>query len=125
MMLYVKFHEQLLQGEERGDLEHLVLPFTYVANERQTFVSIFMGLSQAKDGDWFVLATNLAPCTGVRVHLWPASAKPGGLSDFEEAVEVTTKMAEIPAGPIQHQVSLSFFVKSWMESKQGSNVLVL
>lgn len=57
----------------------------------------------AKDGDWFVLATNLAPCTGVRVHLWPASAKPGGLSDFEEAVEVTTKMAEIPAGPIQHQ----------------------
>lgn len=63
-----------------------------------------MALFQAEDGDWFILATNLAPCVGVRVHLWPDSAKSGGLLDFEEAVEVTMKMAEIPTGPTPLQV---------------------
>lgn len=63
-----------------------------------------MSLFQAKDGHWFILATNLAPCAGVRVHLWPDSAKSGDLRDFEIAVEVTTKMAEIPTGPTQRQV---------------------
>jgi len=61
-------------------------------------------LFQAKEGDWFILATNLAPCVGVRVHLWPDIAKSGGLLDFEEAVEVTMKMAEIPTGPTPLQV---------------------
>jgi len=69
-----------------------------------TFVLILMSLFQAKDGDWFILATNLAPCVGVRVHLWPDSAKSGDLPDYEIAVEVTTKMAEIPTGPTQRQV---------------------
>ena len=63
-----------------------------------------MCLFQAKDGDWFILATNLAPCVGVRVHLWPGSAEAGGLLDFEIAVEVTRKMAEVPTGPTQRQV---------------------
>lgn len=63
-----------------------------------------MSLFQAEDGDWFIMATNLAPCVGVRVHLWPGSAKSGGLLDFEIAVEVTTKMAEVPTGPTQRQV---------------------
>lgn len=40
---------------------------------------------------------------GVRVHLWPGSAKPGGFLDFEKAVEMSTKMTEIPTGPIQRQ----------------------
>lgn len=67
-------------------------------------IIILMSLFQAKDGDWFILATNLAPCVGVRVHLWPNSAKSGGLLDFEMAAEVTTKMAEVPTGPTQRQV---------------------
>jgi glycosylphosphatidylinositol deacylase len=67
-------------------------------------VIILMSVFQAKDGDWFIMATNLAPCVGVRVHLWPGNAVSGGLLDFEIAVEVTTKMAEVPAGPTQRQV---------------------
>lgn len=63
-----------------------------------------MALFQSKDGDWFILATNLAPCVGVRVHLWLDSSMSGDLLDFEEAVEVTMKMAEIPTGPTPLQV---------------------
>lgn len=69
-----------------------------------------MGLFQAKRGDWFVMATNLAPCVGVRVHLWPDGAD-SELLDFEEAVEVTMKMAEIPTGPTPLQVNLLSYRK--------------
>lgn len=57
-----------------------------------------MGLSQVKDGDWFVLVINLVLCIGVCVYLWFVSVKFGGLFDFEEVVEVIMKMVEILVG---------------------------
>ncbi|KAK3129298.1 hypothetical protein QOZ80_6BG0476710 [Eleusine coracana subsp. coracana] len=55
----------------------------------------------------FVFVTNLAPCSGVRIHLWPekhhASVHnliPAG----KKIVEITSKMVEIPAGPAPKQV---------------------
>ncbi|KAL5699949.1 hypothetical protein ACHQM5_025464 [Ranunculus cassubicifolius] len=53
----------------------------------------------------FVLVTNLGPCSGVRLHLWPDKRK--GTSDGsprERVVEVTSRMVEIPAGPAPMQL---------------------
>lgn len=38
------------------------------------------------------------------MHLWLDNVQPGDIPDPEQAVEVTMKMAELPAGPTQHQV---------------------
>ncbi|XP_065877480.1 GPI inositol-deacylase isoform X2 [Euphorbia lathyris] len=53
----------------------------------------------------FIFVTNLAPCFGVRLHLWPEKAK----SASEEArsqriVEVTSKLVQIPSRPAPRQV---------------------
>ena len=38
------------------------------------------------------------------MHLWPDSSQPTDELDPEQAVEVTMRMAELPAGPTQRQV---------------------
>lgn len=66
-----------------------------------TYLSI-----QGSDGkDHFVFVTNLAPCSGVRLHLWPE--KGTSTSEFSansHVLEVTSKMVHIPSGPAPRQV---------------------
>lgn len=53
----------------------------------------------------FVLVTNLLPCYGVRLHLWPE--KGTSASDLplsKRVVEVTSKIAQIPSGPAPRQI---------------------
>ncbi|CAK8541188.1 unnamed protein product [Lathyrus sativus] len=52
----------------------------------------------------FVLVTNLEPCSGIRLHLWPEKGK--STSDLplnDRVVEVTSKMMHIPSGPAPRQ----------------------
>ena len=58
--------------------------------------------------------TNLAPCTGVRLHLWPEKRKSASeLPGSKRIVEVTTRMVHIPSGPapkqVQNAVSISVY----------------
>ncbi|KDP27095.1 hypothetical protein JCGZ_20319 [Jatropha curcas] len=53
----------------------------------------------------FIFVTNLAPCFGVRLHLWPEKAK--STLDFaasKRVVEVTSKLVQIPSRPAPRQV---------------------
>ncbi|KAL8136253.1 uncharacterized protein LOC141713714 isoform X1 [Apium graveolens] len=53
----------------------------------------------------FVFVTNLVPCSGVRLHLWPE--KGSSASDMpltKRVLEVTSKMIKIPSGPAPRQV---------------------
>ncbi|XP_021769429.1 uncharacterized protein LOC110733661 [Chenopodium quinoa] len=53
----------------------------------------------------FVLVTNLSPCYGIRVHLWPD--KGNSSSDLplgKRIVEVTSTTAKIPSGPAPRQI---------------------
>ncbi|XP_066397199.1 uncharacterized protein [Miscanthus floridulus] len=55
----------------------------------------------------FVFVTNLAPCSGVRIHLWPEkhhSPVQNELPASKKIVQVTSKMVQIPAGPSPKQV---------------------
>ncbi|KAL2624469.1 hypothetical protein R1flu_008714 [Riccia fluitans] len=53
---------------------------------------------------YFTMVTNLPPCTGVRVHLWPEKAKSAEEKAISQILlEVTMKMAQLPAGPYQTQ----------------------
>jgi hypothetical protein len=55
----------------------------------------------------FVFVTNLAPCSGVRIHLWPEkhhSPVQNEVPASKKIVEVTSKMVQIPAGPAPKQV---------------------
>ncbi|KAF7072002.1 hypothetical protein CFC21_077202 [Triticum aestivum] len=55
----------------------------------------------------FVFVTNLAPCSGVRIHLWPEkhrSSIENEVPASKRIVEVTSKMVHIPAGPAPKQV---------------------
>ncbi|KAJ3693196.1 hypothetical protein LUZ60_008676 [Juncus effusus] len=58
--------------------------------------------------DHFVFVTNLAPCTGVRIHLWPEKVNNSAVNEVSPAgkriVEVTSKMVHVPAGPAPKQV---------------------
>ncbi|KAI4387714.1 hypothetical protein MLD38_000126 [Melastoma candidum] len=59
----------------------------------------------AEGRNHFILVTNLAPCYGVRLHLWPEKGK--SESDFppgRKVQEVTAKMAHIPSGPAPRQI---------------------
>ncbi|CAM6043491.1 unnamed protein product [Sphagnum compactum] len=58
----------------------------------------------AVKGDWFVLVTNLAPCVGLRIHLWTEKGQQGdkGLSD--QVIEVTMMMVQLPSGPTPPQI---------------------
>ncbi|XP_057865422.1 uncharacterized protein LOC131073079 isoform X3 [Cryptomeria japonica] len=62
----------------------------------------------ASDGkDNFIFVTNLAPCVGVRIHLWPEKSKLSlreKVPAIKRVVEVTSKMVNIPAGPAPRQI---------------------
>ncbi|KAF8052719.1 hypothetical protein N665_1515s0007 [Sinapis alba] len=52
----------------------------------------------------FIFVTNLVPCCGVRLHLWPEKEKSNSnLPVCERVLEVTSKMVFIPAGPAPKQ----------------------
>lgn len=53
----------------------------------------------------FMFVTNLAPCSGVRLHLWPE--KRNSTSDLPVCIrihEVTSRMVLIPSGPAPRQI---------------------
>ncbi|CAN4079154.1 unnamed protein product [Withania somnifera] len=53
----------------------------------------------------FVFVTNLSPCSGVRLHLWPEKGTSvSTLSINKRVLEVTSKMVQIPSGPAPKQV---------------------
>ncbi|XP_057525131.1 uncharacterized protein LOC130804633 isoform X2 [Amaranthus tricolor] len=53
----------------------------------------------------FVLVSNLSPCSGVRIHLWPEKQKSfSNLPLSKRVVEVTSTMAQIPSGPAPRQI---------------------
>ncbi|XP_030447515.2 GPI inositol-deacylase isoform X1 [Syzygium oleosum] len=53
----------------------------------------------------FILVTNLAPCSGVRLHLWPERGKlPSNFPVDKRVQEVTSKMVHIPSGPAPRQI---------------------
>lgn len=59
----------------------------------------------------FIFVTNLAPCSGVRLHLWPEKEKSNSnLPVCERVQEVTSKMVLIPAGPAPKQVIYTGFM---------------
>ncbi|XP_073222495.1 uncharacterized protein, partial [Cicer arietinum] len=53
----------------------------------------------------FVLVTNLEPCSGIRLHLWPENGKSASsLPLTDRVMEVTSKMMRIPLGPATRQL---------------------
>ncbi len=64
---------------------------------------------QAVKGDWFVLVTNLAPCVGLRIHLWTEKGQQGDKGLLDQVIEVTMMMVQLPSGPTPPQVLISFF----------------
>ncbi|WJX75839.1 hypothetical protein P8452_59329 [Trifolium repens] len=52
----------------------------------------------------FVLVTNLEPCSGIRLHLWPEKGNSASSLPLNDRVmEVTSKMMRIPSGPAPRQ----------------------
>ena len=64
--------------------------------------------TQGSDGKGhFIFVTNLIPCSGIRIHLWPERSKTlseAEVSSHRRILEVTTRMIQIPAGPAPRQV---------------------
>ncbi|KAF7130134.1 hypothetical protein RHSIM_Rhsim10G0011500 [Rhododendron simsii] len=53
----------------------------------------------------FILVTNLAPCSGIRLHLWPEKGRSSPDSPVSKrALEVTQKMVHILSGPAPRQI---------------------
>ncbi|MED6149474.1 hypothetical protein PIB30_062833 [Stylosanthes scabra] len=53
----------------------------------------------------FVFVTNLEPCSGIRLHLWPEKGKSAPDLPFNDrVVEVTSMMMRIPSGPAPRQL---------------------
>ncbi|CAL1358278.1 unnamed protein product [Linum trigynum] len=53
----------------------------------------------------FVFVTNLAPCSGARLHLWPEKGKSNSVSPSDKRViEITSKLVQIPSGPAPVQM---------------------
>ncbi|KAL6135863.1 hypothetical protein ACLB2K_068088 [Fragaria x ananassa] len=53
----------------------------------------------------FMLVTNLAPCSGVRLHLWPEKGNSTSeLPVCKRIFEVTSRMVLIPSGPAPRQI---------------------
>ncbi|RZC51018.1 hypothetical protein C5167_019441 [Papaver somniferum] len=53
----------------------------------------------------FIFVTNLVPCSGVRLHLWPVKGKISSeVPSNQKIIEVTSKMVQIPAGPAPRQI---------------------
>lgn len=68
--------------------------------------------SQGSNGkSHFIFVTNLAPCSGVRLHLWPEKGKStSDLPASRRVLEVTSKMVLIPSGPAPRQVPSFVFL---------------
>lgn len=71
-------------------------------------LNYFFGQARQDNHGWFVLVTNLSPCVGLRVHLWPEKSRTGEVPASERVVEVTMKMVQIPSGPTPPQVCVFF-----------------
>nr|CAB3452976.1 unnamed protein product [Digitaria exilis] len=81
----------------------------------------------------FVFVTNLAPCSGVRIHLWPEkhhSPVQDGVPASKKVVEVTSKMVQIPAGPAPKQTisgrpppAASMAVGQFFNPEEGASTL--
>ncbi|KAJ0480624.1 putative GPI inositol-deacylase PGAP1, alpha/Beta hydrolase [Helianthus annuus] len=53
----------------------------------------------------FVLVTNLLPCYGVRLHLWPEKGTSMSNSPLSKrVVEVTSRIVQVPSGPAPRQI---------------------
>ncbi|KAK2985383.1 hypothetical protein RJ640_029340 [Escallonia rubra] len=53
----------------------------------------------------FIFVTNLAPCSGVRLHLWPEKRlSASDTSVSKRFQEVTSKMVQVPSGPAPRQI---------------------
>ncbi|CAK7328232.1 unnamed protein product [Dovyalis caffra] len=53
----------------------------------------------------FMFVTNLAPCFGVRLHLWPEKGKSASeMAASKRVLEVTAKLVQIPSGPAPRQI---------------------
>lgn len=89
-----------------------ILLIVMVTLEWESYVADHEWFGQARrDKDnhaWFVLVTNLSPCVGLRVHLWPEKGQSGDVAASERLVEVTMKMVQLPAGPTPPQVRVFF-----------------
>ncbi|XP_020577654.1 uncharacterized protein LOC110022858 isoform X2 [Phalaenopsis equestris] len=81
--------------------------------------------NQSSNGkEHFIFVTNLAPCSGVRLHLWPEKhgSSTGDKMLLENGVlEVTSKMVYIPTGPAPRQIEPG----SQTEQAPPSSVLIL
>ncbi|XP_020696935.1 uncharacterized protein LOC110110005 isoform X3 [Dendrobium catenatum] len=81
--------------------------------------------NQSSNGkDHFIFVTNLAPCSGVRLHLWPEKRRSltgDKLSSEKGVLEVTSKMAYIPTGPAPRQIEPG----SQTEQAPPSSILIL
>ncbi|XP_008466394.1 uncharacterized protein LOC103503813 isoform X2 [Cucumis melo] len=69
----------------------------------------------------FIFVTNLLPCSGVRLHLWPEKGKSVSLPLSKRVLEVTSKMVQIPSGPAPRQIEPG----SQTEQASPSAVLML
>ncbi len=65
-----------------------------------------------------MLVTNLAPCLGLRMHLWPEKGQQGENGLDNEGIEVTMRMVQLPSGPTHPQVLVSshFFQEMCLSS---------
>lgn len=53
----------------------------------------------------FMLVTNLAPCSGIRLHLWPEKGNSSlNFPSSKRVLEVTSKMVHIPSGQAPRQI---------------------
>ncbi|KAJ6424021.1 hypothetical protein OIU84_024906 [Salix udensis] len=53
----------------------------------------------------FMFVTNLAPCSGIRLHLWPDKGKSASeMAASKRVLEVTAKLVQIPSGPAPRQI---------------------
>lgn len=58
-----------------------------------------------------MFVTNLAPCFGIRLHLWPDKVKSASeMAASKRVLEVTAKLVQIPSGPAPRQVLNMYIV---------------
>ncbi|KAK4782552.1 hypothetical protein SAY86_016654 [Trapa natans] len=58
----------------------------------------------SREKSHFILVTNLIPCSGVRLHLWPEKGKSTSQPMDKRVLEVTTKIVDIPSAPTPTQI---------------------
>nr|XP_027186180.1 uncharacterized protein LOC101492958 [Cicer arietinum] len=90
-------------SELRG---HTIVTSTSVYHYHYAFAFHHSLQTQGSNGkSHFVLVTNLEPCSGIRLHLWPENGKSASsLPLTDRVMEVTSKMMRIPLGPATRQL---------------------